>query len=204
MDEQPPAAEFLIERVVDHHLRAPRRCSRHPMSAADADDAARPGADADELHHRVGPHQLVIHRILIGKQPLRQALADDDDLFTVGQISLALKSRPAMIGTPSEAKIAATPRAELGARIVLAVGLGIALSGELCREERARFAPRHQRADRHLLDARELADAADRFLVEQGKVCLRARPLEIDRHVDREHVARVHCPDSTAAAPAAW
>src|SRR5256885_835239 len=29
----------------------------------DSDDAARPGADVDELHHRVSPHDMAIERI---------------------------------------------------------------------------------------------------------------------------------------------
>src|SRR5580704_958122 len=41
-------------------------------------DAARCGADVDELHYRVGPHDVAIDGILTGEHALRRALADDD------------------------------------------------------------------------------------------------------------------------------
>ena len=41
----------------------------------------------------------------------------------------------------------------------------------------------------HALDARQLADAAQHFLIEPA-ICSGVRSYEIDRHVDREDVAR--------------
>ena len=72
--------------------------------------------------------------------------------------SASLKSRPAMIGTPSAAKKPGDTVRNLRARILLAVGLGVALGGELeAGTEGAGVAPRHDRADGHALDARQLA-----------------------------------------------
>ena len=65
------------------------------------------------------------------------------------------------------------------ARILFAVGLPVALDREL-RGEEARIAPRHDRAERHALDARQLRDAADRFRVEPADLLglprVRTRP----------------------------
>src|SRR5436309_9410999 len=49
----------------------------------DAHDAARFGSDADELHHRIHPHDVPVERILIGEHPFRKRLADDDHLLAI-------------------------------------------------------------------------------------------------------------------------
>ena len=79
--------------------------------------------------------------------------------------------------------------AEAGARIVFTIRLRVALGRELRVEERAGLAPRHDRADRHRLHARQLADLANRFAIERQR--LLGRPLEVERHVNGEHVAQV-------------
>ncbi len=43
----------------------------------DPDNSARSFAHADEVHHRVGPHNVPIEGILAGKHPLRHSLTDD-------------------------------------------------------------------------------------------------------------------------------
>ena len=90
--------------------------------------------------------------------------------FSLSLRSSSLKSRPAMIGTPSEAKKPGDTVRNRRARILFAVGLRVALDRELRGEEGAGLAPRHERADRDLLDARQLADAPDRFLVERQRL----------------------------------
>ena len=78
MNEETAATDLLVEGVIDAKRRA-----RHDILVVDigrdADDAPGRGADIDELHHRIGPHHMVVDRILIREHPLRQALAHDDD-----------------------------------------------------------------------------------------------------------------------------
>ena len=148
------------------------------------------GADVDELHHRIGPHQLAVDRVLIREHPLRQALADDDDRLGVAAVAVgevaAGDDRHAERGEESRRH-----RAEPRARILFAVRLGVALDGELeARPEAAGIAPRHQRADGDALDAGQLADAAHHFLVEPGDLVWRAA-VRHHRHVQRQHVAHV-------------
>ena len=52
------------------------------------DDAPGRRADVNKLHHRIGPHHMVVDRILIREHPLRQALADDDDLLTAAAVGI--------------------------------------------------------------------------------------------------------------------
>ena len=104
-----------------------------------------------------------------GKQPLRQALADDHDLLAVAAIA-GVEIAAGDDRHAERREESGRHRAELRARIVFAVGLGVALDRELRVEERAGLAPRHERADRDLLDARQLADAPDRFLVERQRL----------------------------------
>ena len=74
--------------------------------------------------------------------------------FSASRRSASVKSRPAMIGTPSAAKKPGEIVRNRAARILFAVGLGVALDRELePRTEGAGVAPRHQRADRHALHA---------------------------------------------------
>src|SRR5262245_45573497 len=56
--------------------------------AGDADDSPRLRGDADELHDRIGPHQLPVDGVLIGEQALREALTHDHDLFGASTIGL--------------------------------------------------------------------------------------------------------------------
>ena len=82
MNEQTASPNLLLlEGVVYGQGRA-----RHHVFVVhvgcDADDAPGCRADVDELHHRIGPHNVAVNRILIGKHPLRQTLAHDDDRLT--------------------------------------------------------------------------------------------------------------------------
>ena len=76
--------------------------------------------------------------------------------FSLSLRSPALKSRPAMIGTPSAAKKPGDTVRNRAARIVFAVGLGISLDRELRIEKRTGLAPRHDGANGDPLDARQL------------------------------------------------
>ena len=157
------------------------------MSADDADDPPRSGADVDELHHRIGPHEVAVHRVLIGEHPLREALADDDDLLGVAAVAVV----EVAAGDDRHAERGEEARrdgAELRARILFAVGLRVALDRELRREE----AP----ASRHGTSVPSATcstpgssrDAADRFPVEPA-ICSGLPRVRHDRHVD----ARARC-----------
>ena len=140
--EQPAAADLLLERVIDGHRR-PGHDVLVVDVGDDADDAARLGADVDELHHRIGPHQAAVERVLVGEHPLREALADDDDLLGVAAIGVgevaAGDERHAERGEESRRDACGTR-----ARILFAVGLRVALDRELeARTERPGVAPRH-------------------------------------------------------------
>src|SRR5262249_4462506 len=52
----------------------------------DADDSPWALADADEVHDRVGPHDVAIEGILSGKHALRDALTDDDDRLAAAAV----------------------------------------------------------------------------------------------------------------------
>src|SRR5690348_5684659 len=54
----------------------------------DAYDAPGGRADVDELHHRIGPHDVAVQRVLTGKHPLGQALAHDDDWVATSAIGI--------------------------------------------------------------------------------------------------------------------
>ena len=142
--------------------------------------------DIDELHHRIGPPELTIDRVLIRKHALRHALADDHDRLGVPAVGV----REIAAGDDRHAQRreeARRDRAEARARIVLAVGLRVALDGELeARTEDAGIPPRHRRPDGDVLHAGQLADPAHRFLVKSRR--LFRLELERQRHVQRQHL----------------
>src|ERR1700693_4775791 len=45
----------------------------------DAHDAPRTLADVDEIHHRIGPHDVPVESVLAREHALRDALANDHD-----------------------------------------------------------------------------------------------------------------------------
>ena len=66
VNEQAATANLLLERVID----VQRRAWHHILIidvGGDSDDPARLGADVYELHHRIGPHQAAVHRVLVGE-----------------------------------------------------------------------------------------------------------------------------------------
>ncbi len=159
MDEDAAAANFLLERVID----AQRRTRNDVLIVdvgGDTDDAAWLGLDVDELHHRIGPHQAAVDRVARAEHAPRHALADDDDRLGIATIGVGEITAGDDRHT-KRAEEARRYRAESCPRIFFAVRLRIPLDRELeSRAERAGIAPRHDRADGGLLDARQLRDAA--------------------------------------------
>src|SRR6476660_9083086 len=90
-----------------------------------ADDASWASADADKCHHRVGPHDVAIHRILAREQALRNALTDDHDGFGAAAI-VVVEVAAFDNGDAKSGKESGGNGAELGARIFLLVGVNVA------------------------------------------------------------------------------
>src|ERR1700678_3813633 len=87
VNEHSAPAQLLLKRVIYGH-----RWSRHNVLIVQigghADDPPRLLADVDKFHHRIGPHHVVIHRILVRKHPLGHALAHNHDFLAVLSISV--------------------------------------------------------------------------------------------------------------------
>src|SRR5262245_43682899 len=116
MNEHAATPEFLLKRMIDvHHglrINAFIIDTRH-----DTDDAPRLDADIDELHDRVGPHEMPIDRVLARKQLFRDVLADDHYTFralsiTIGEIA------PGQNGNSERSKVTRRDRSNPCARIV--------------------------------------------------------------------------------------
>ena len=113
--------------------------------------------------------------------------------------SASVKSRPAMIGTPSAAKNPGETVRNCARGSSSPFALRVALRRELePGTETAGVAPRHDRADRDALHARQLRDAAHRFLVERGDLLRRAR-----RTTSPARSARARCACRSRSAPPA-
>ena len=167
--EQPPAAEFLLDRVIHRHRRARDRRSRRRCRRRRRRSAAAPVLTS--MNFITGSVQMNLRLTASWFGNSRCArLWLTITTFSLSARSPALKSRPAMTGTPSEAKKPGDTVRNRAARIVLAVGLRVAFDRELRGEEGAGLAPRHQRADRDLLDAGQLRDAPDRFAIERQRL----------------------------------
>ena len=147
------------------------------MSAATPTMRRGAGADVDELHHRIGPHQVAVHRVLAREHPLRQALADDHDLLGVAAVGVG----EVAAGDDRHAERreeAGRHRAEPRARILLAVRLGVALGRELeARDRSAGVAPRHDGADGDALHARQLRDAPHALPCRTPTICSGVRAV---------------------------
>src|ERR1700745_4316094 len=80
-------------------------------------------------------------------------------------LSRAVKSRPAMMGTPSAAKNPRGDHTPLSPRIIYAGGMDVAIPGELQTNTGA-AAPGNGNAERRLAHARKRINAPHGFLVE--------------------------------------
>ena len=147
-------------------------------------------SDVDELHHRVGPHDVAVDGVLIGKHAARQALADDHHLFpalAVAFVEIAARDE----GHAQRREESRRDGAEASARILLARPFHMAIGGEFeARAEGAGIAPRHHGAHRHVVHARQFADLAQGLPIEAehllGRLAVRHHG-----HVHRQHLARL-------------
>src|SRR5271165_1487679 len=96
MDEQPTAEQrWLLAGVVGNLPKGmidrehrPRLDMLVVHIGDNPNDAAWSGADVDELHYWVGPHDVTVDGILTGEHALRRALTDDHDRFTPALVVL--------------------------------------------------------------------------------------------------------------------
>jgi hypothetical protein len=189
VNEQPFAAEPLAKRMV----HAKRRTWHHVFIihiGHDANDALGRGIDWDELHHWIGPHQVMVHRILIRKHTLGHALAHDNDRFASVPI-------PGVEIAASDDRHAER-REESGRHrpvpsegILFARRLDMAVRGKFePGSEDASVAPRNRAPYRDSFDTRQLRYSPDRFLIVLRDLFGRLSGRHV-RHIDGEHVTRV-------------
>src|SRR4030095_16437373 len=127
--EQPPATQRLAQRVINGHRRA-RNYVLIIDVRNDANDSPGFWTDINELHHRIAPHHVTIHRILVGKHPLRQALAHDHDflrLAAVRVVEVAARNNRDSEGGEEPGRHST----ETSTWIFFAVDLGVTFSCEL-------------------------------------------------------------------------
>src|SRR6185436_4294685 len=87
IDEQPPAAQFLLERLIDGHLMQGRHALVFHIRN-DADDAAGFGADADKTRAAICPAELPVEGILPREELLSECGADNHD--ALGAVAIGL------------------------------------------------------------------------------------------------------------------
>ncbi len=86
--------------------------------------------DVDELHYRVGPHDVAVDRILTGEHALRRALAEDDDRLTAAPVVVV----EVAAGDERHSQRREESRrhhAKLRQRVFFVIAFYVALAGEL-------------------------------------------------------------------------
>ena len=189
VDEEAAAADFLIERMIDGESGAGDYVLVVDIGG-DADDAARPGADGDELHHGIGPHDVLIERVLLGNICYRDTLADDDDFFGVFAIEV-VEIAAFDDGDAEGGEESGRDGAELRVGIFFAIGAHVAFCGELeAGTEDALIAPGNDGADGDAVYSGKSGDLANGFFIEIEDLIGRAA-VGNDGNVDRENIVRV-------------
>ena len=185
----PAPQHFLFERMVYGHCR-----TRHHVLiidiGRDPDNAPRRGADLDEFHHRIGPHDVSVHGILIREHPLRKALAYDHDRLAI--FSIRLVEIAAGNDRDTERREEARGHgAESRARIFFAWlrGRGLRLRTGI-RGRSARFAPRNEVPSATRSTPGSCVMRRDRFLVETEDL-FRRTSVRDHRDIQREHMVRI-------------
>ena len=201
MHEDPAAADGLVERRVNREGRF-----RHDVLvvevAHDPDDAARLGAEVDELADGIGEHHAAIDDFLIGEHAAGDALADDHDRFAAAPIAF-VEVASGDQGDAQRVEEAGRHGPELGARILFTVGAHVPFGGELEPGPRvADVTPGHRGAHRHAIDARHRGNPVQHVAIErEGLIGCPARAHH--RDVERQDVARIEAALVRSAARAA-
>ena len=189
VDEEAAATDFLVEGVIDGE----RGAGDHIFVVhirGDADDAAWPGADGYELHHGIGPHDVLIERVAVGEHFYRDTLADDDDFFGVFAIEV-VEIAAFDDGDAEGGEESGRDGAELRVGILFAIGAHVALCGELeAGAEDTFVAPGNGGADGDAIYSGESGDLANGLFIEIEDLVGRAS-VGNDGNVDRENIVRV-------------
>src|SRR5256885_6767424 len=110
--------------------------------SGNADDAARSLADINEVHHRIGPHDVAIDRILPREDALRQALADDHNRLAAAAI-VVIEIPSGNNGHAESGKESGRNNAKLCAWVLLSRAICVTFAGEIeAWAEDAGIAPR--------------------------------------------------------------
>src|SRR5579883_2364976 len=165
MDEHAAAAECLLERMVDG-----QGGSRNNVLVVDirgdTDNPARRGLNVDELHHRIGPTDVVIDGVLAGKHSLRETLADNDDFFAltpIGVIEVAAGEQ----WNPQSIEETGRDASETRTRDQLTRSGPALVGGKLeSGAESAGVAPRHNGPDSDSIDAGQFGNLPNCFFIE--------------------------------------
>src|SRR5260370_10734348 len=108
--------------MVKGHVNVHRRTLYYVLVVyilRDADDTPGRGGDTDELEHRIGPHDVMVDRVLIREHSLRHALAHDNDGLTVAVIGI-VEIAPGHNGNTERREEPRGDDTETGARIFFA------------------------------------------------------------------------------------
>src|SRR2546423_3666657 len=126
-----------------------------------ADDAARSLADIDKVHHRIGPHDVVIDGILPREHALCDGLADDHNRFTAAAI-IVIEVAPRKNGHAESGEESWRNDAKLRAWILLSRAFRVTFSREIeARTKAAGVAPGNSSAERDAIHAGHFVDTAD-------------------------------------------
>src|ERR1700684_1826969 len=179
----------LAERMIDGGRR-----SRYDVLiidiGGDPDNAARALAHADEIHHRVGPHNVVIERILPREHPLRDTLADDHYRLATAPV-LIVEVAAFNDGHAERREKYRGNRAELWQRILFVTAFPLAFAGEFKSwTEAARISPRHAGAFRDSVDSRHLFDSAYHVPIEVDDL-IRSLAIRHHGHIHSQHAVHV-------------
>src|SRR6185437_15631172 len=153
VNEQPASPEIhLLKGMIDG-----RSGTRNDVLiidiADDSDNPARGGTDIDELDHGIGPHHVMVYRILVRKHSLGYALAYDHYRFAaaaVGIVEIASRNqgntksreKSRRNGTEARTRVFFTPRPD------------VTVGRELEAEIEIVIPPGDVRANRHTIHPR--------------------------------------------------
>ena len=156
-----------------------------------AHDAPRLRADSHELHHRIRPVHVPVHRVLIREHPLCQRLAHDDHrllAFRIQHVEIAS-------GDQRNAQRHEESRrhsSELGTRIFFPRGAYVAVARKLeAGTEIAGIPPWNHDPESRLIHPGQRLNAPDRVFVEVHYL-LRRLAVGHRWNIDGQHPPRIH------------
>ena len=159
-------------------------------------NSARSLANADEVQHRVAPHNLAIEGILAWEYPLRDTLADDHNWFAAAPVAV-IEVTTFQDGYAERREKPRRDRAELCPRILFMTAFHVAFAGKLkSGTEAAGISPGYAGSFRNFVNAWQLLDATYDFPIEIDDL-IRSLAIRHHRHIHGQHPVHV----KTAASP---